>query len=1327
MLLKQPYVSLKSITVIVILMTVVSQLGWMFSRVSADALNPPVITEGASTTVTISTNGWSLPFNLVLHATGTGSLTWSISTLPSHGTASASGTGISKWVGYTPNTNYMGLDSFVVQVDDGNGGVDTITINVIVGHPTIETNLYTNGVGTQDWPNGALLTLSVDDPSNGAGIDKIVNATVGTNPGNPFFAGFNMMGYELLPGFILTVTDGTTERSYTLANIAVTGFDLEADTISGIATPGKQVEVEVCAKNWPCVRRFVTAAAGTGIWTADYAHPGASDNEQQLVDLRPGSVGRVTETDANGNRTWTNWEVPDPHMQASPLHDWVCAFGWPDGAPLTLTIDSPSNGAGVDKTVYASMGPPAAWNQPYAGDRVAVFDLTGQFNLQSGDILTVTDGTSQRIYTATRVAITGFDLAADTVSGIATPGAQVEVRYRSVNMNQGAIRHLTSDAGTGNWTADFSQPGAGSDEQQIIDLQPGDNGWATEWNTNDSNQTYAGWRVLKPTIQANPGSDWVRALDWPSGTQVTLTINGLNPFVTTVGPLVWDPSGAATAQFNLNGFDLQPGQTLSVTDGTTQRTYTPTHLAITAFNVGADTISGVATPDKQVEVHGSSWPPVLRHVTAAAVTGIWTADYGHAGVGNGEQQLLNLQSGSYGGAIERDANGNQTKADWYVPFPVITEGVSTAVTMSEDGSPAAFDLTLHAPDLITDNTLTWSINNPAGHGTATASGAGDSQAIGYLPNANYNGSDSFGVQVSDGNGGLDTIVVNVTVNPVNDAPTISHMDTQTTNENTATGAIAFTVGDIETPAADLIVTATSSNISLVPNGNLTLGGSGTNRTITLTPAANQRGASTITIRVNDGTTTVSNTFVLVVNAVNQLPTINQVLPQQGLGSTPSDIHLYGDNFGEGAVAQLGTTALQTRRFGSGQLLATVPQGLAVGIYALTVTNPDGTSATLANAYTVLPDAIDDLYGYAYELWSDPSTLHAQQAGQIGLVLHRQGGQQPFSNGIVRFFLGDPSNGGVELGDGSIPLLSPNATQTTTGVNWTPTQAGEYTIYAVIDPGNQFNETLETNNVIYRTITVLPTARDQLAPHVDSFVINDGSSAITNLTVSLDTIASDTGGSGVASLVFVQYQYNGAADLWVPVQNSGWLDYATTQTNYAWNLVPASGVIYLQVWAMDKAGNISVSPRGAYVNYLPPSETVAVGQVHVYRYSLNAGQSITVRVTPLSGDPDLYIWAPDYTARLPWISNLNSGVEEISFNAPIAGAYQIEVYGCTSAEYSIHITLNAATQNLSNMADRFSADKATYTQPFVALESEPGTHYAISPVVINLIYLPRLTH
>ena len=91
----------------------------------------------------------------------------------------------------------------------------------------------------------------------------------------------------------------------------------------------------------------------------------------------------------------------------------------------------------------------------------------------------------------------------------------------------------------------------------------------------------------------------------------------------------------------------------------------------------------------------------------------------------------------------------------------------------------------------------------------------------------------------------------LTVNAVNDNPTISDIANQSTNEDTATSAIAFTVGDVETAAASLTLSGASSNTTLVPNVNIVFGGSGANRTVTITPAANQSGTTTITVTVTD--------------------------------------------------------------------------------------------------------------------------------------------------------------------------------------------------------------------------------------------------------------------------------------------------------------------------------------------------------------------------------------------------------------------------------------------------------------------------------------------
>ena len=76
----------------------------------------------------------------------------------------------------------------------------------------------------------------------------------------------------------------------------------------------------------------------------------------------------------------------------------------------------------------------------------------------------------------------------------------------------------------------------------------------------------------------------------------------------------------------------------------------------------------------------------------------------------------------------------------------------------------------------------------------------------------------------------------------------------------------------------------SNNTTLVPNANIVLGGSGANRTVTVTPAANQTGSATITITVSDGTNSASDSFVLTVNTP---PTISDI-PNQTINGEHLD-------------------------------------------------------------------------------------------------------------------------------------------------------------------------------------------------------------------------------------------------------------------------------------------------------------------------------------------------------------------------------------------------------------------------------------------------------
>ena len=103
-------------------------------------------------------------------------------------------------------------------------------------------------------------------------------------------------------------------------------------------------------------------------------------------------------------------------------------------------------------------------------------------------------------------------------------------------------------------------------------------------------------------------------------------------------------------------------------------------------------------------------------------------------------------------------------------------------------------------------------------------------------------------------------------------PTITAITDQTIDEDAATAALSFTVGDAQTPATALVVTAESSNPALLPANRIALGGSGAARTVKATPLADAHGTAEVTLTVTDGDgKTTAVPFFVIVRAVNDAP------------------------------------------------------------------------------------------------------------------------------------------------------------------------------------------------------------------------------------------------------------------------------------------------------------------------------------------------------------------------------------------------------------------------------------------------------------------------
>src|SRR5262249_21969870 len=119
----------------------------------------------------------------------------------------------------------------------------------------------------------------------------------------------------------------------------------------------------------------------------------------------------------------------------------------------------------------------------------------------------------------------------------------------------------------------------------------------------------------------------------------------------------------------------------------------------------------------------------------------------------------------------------------------------------------------------------------------------------------------------------------VTVNSVNQHPTLSPPADVTINENAALQTV--NLGGIGSGAANenhaLTDTASSSNPGLIPNTAESYTSPNSTGSLSFTPVPNAFGSATITVTINDGGTSnniVTQSFLVTVNPVNQPPTLS---------------------------------------------------------------------------------------------------------------------------------------------------------------------------------------------------------------------------------------------------------------------------------------------------------------------------------------------------------------------------------------------------------------------------------------------------------------------
>jgi hypothetical protein len=238
------------------------------------------------------------------------------------------------------------------------------------------------------------------------------------------------------------------------------------------------------------------------------------------------------------------------------------------------------------------------------------------------------------------------------------------------------------------------------------------------------------------------------------------------------------------------------------------------------------------------------------------------------------------------------------EASYAVPLPVIapppainqppTLNALSNVTINENAAPISVTITgitSGAPTEVQTLTVTASSSNPSliPNPTVNYTSPNQTGTLIFAPVTYASGTAVITVMVNDG-GATNNLVkktFTVTVSAVNQPPTLNPIGNVNINENAAsqTAALSGITSGAPNEKQTLIVSAVSSNPSLIPNPAVYYISPNSTGTLTFTPVAKTFGAATITVTINDGgksANTVKQIFNVTVNPVNQPPTLSTI-------------------------------------------------------------------------------------------------------------------------------------------------------------------------------------------------------------------------------------------------------------------------------------------------------------------------------------------------------------------------------------------------------------------------------------------------------------------
>lgn len=253
------------------------------------------------------------------------------------------------------------------------------------------------------------------------------------------------------------------------------------------------------------------------------------------------------------------------------------------------------------------------------------------------------------------------------------------------------------------------------------------------------------------------------------------------------------------------------------------------------------------------------------------IVSVTQPSHGTATIENNGTALLYVPEANFNGNdllsyTIQDPDGGTSDANVSItvnPVNDIPVAVDDNIILDED-SNATFNVLGNDSDEDNDTLQVTAVTQPNnGNISYDANGS-----MTYIPNANFNGSDSVIYTVSDGTAETNA-TVNFTVLPQNDAPVIAPIGTITMDEDANATFVDLNITDVDD--TNLTIYVSSSDPSKLA-ATLQNDGNGSYQ-IELVPQPNQYGNINVSVAADDGNATASLGFTVVINPVNDAPEI----------------------------------------------------------------------------------------------------------------------------------------------------------------------------------------------------------------------------------------------------------------------------------------------------------------------------------------------------------------------------------------------------------------------------------------------------------------------